>query len=54
MVKRLSDIVPDVEVLLSLPPEELGGVIIEALSDRRQETAGNVVSELYVGTSHFR
>jgi hypothetical protein len=52
MGKRLSDIVPDVDVLLSLAPEELAGVIIEALSDRKKEMVGNFVSELYVGTSH--
>jgi len=40
MGKRLSDIVPDVDVLLSLAPEELAGVIIEALSDRKKEMVG--------------
>ena len=51
MASRLSELVPDVETLLALEPEELAGPVLRTLADANQVNLGNYVGNLTDG--HF-
>lgn len=36
MSKKLSDLIPTAELLLSMEPEELGGCVLEVLNSRNE------------------
>jgi uncharacterized protein (TIGR02391 family) len=55
---KISDIVPDVDVMLQMAPEQLAGVIIEVLRntsvrDRRMHTVNNLHGDLYQSSQSF-
>ena len=47
----LNTLVPDVDVLLAMAPEELAGILINLLIPKDKTTLGGLIGELYVSES---
>src|SRR5690348_13887477 len=50
---QLIDILPDIDVLLQMAPEELGGAIIEVMSHSGMVTIGHIYSPLLFQTGGY-